>query len=74
MLTLECYWYEVDNLFPRQQRTYQHTNAKILVQQAFLEKMAHLDFVGWRITNESGEILHYEFTKDSQLKKRYGEG
>ena len=74
MLTLECYWYEEDGPVNRHTKKYQHKCVGTLIQQAFLEKMAHLDWVGYRIVDWNGNAIVENFTRDAVLKKRYAGG
>ena len=72
MLTLECYWYEADHpVDPKQRKTYTSDDVEKLLQQAFLEKMAHKDWVGYRIVDGLTHIVYQQFTRDVQVKNRW---
>lgn len=75
MLYLECYWYEEDHpIDPKQKKTYESECVGDLIQQAFLEKMAHTDWVGYRIWDGKTTIIESNFIRNSQLKDRWIKG
>ncbi len=72
MLTLECYWFDKHHtITARQRSTYTADCVGVLIKQAFLEKMAHIDWVGYIITDAEGDMVHMDFTKDAQVKTVY---
>lgn len=70
MLTLECYWYDASNsIDPKQRKTFSGECVGELIQQAFLQKMAVRDWVGYTIVDAEGNYIIRDFHPSAVIKK-----
>ena len=74
MLTLECFWVDTsDKISVRHTAKFQGDCVGTLIQQAFLQKMAVNEWVGYRILDAKGLTIVEEFPPNALARSRFAQ-